>query len=244
MGCGGSSSNPVYQVCHKAWPDGKINLAKLQTALTSSPEVVNESVAPYNWTALECAVLCKEPHLDAIKLLLKCGADPLGNEKKAFHDSPIGIAIQYEKLGALKMLLTGATLREWERLAAAIMVPPVGLVNEWGVAAKWVEVDGQAGEIVKQDQRASLKDFVAATRMDEKHFIKYESGVEDKGVHYERIKVLPQLPAAVKAEILESATANRCPEGILMQFRSLKEGTYGSIPQPPHVPRGGGWNGF
>eukprot|EP00746_Dinoflagellata_sp_MGD_P041305 gnl/MRDRNA2_/MRDRNA2_199940_c0_seq1.p1 gnl/MRDRNA2_/MRDRNA2_199940_c0~~gnl/MRDRNA2_/MRDRNA2_199940_c0_seq1.p1 ORF type:complete len:250 (-),score=59.31 gnl/MRDRNA2_/MRDRNA2_199940_c0_seq1:101-850(-) len=234
MGGGYSSSRTtVYQACHAAYPNGQISLGKLQKALDSStPDELNQSMPPHGWTALECAILIQEPQLDAVKVLLKYGADPFSNGSKAFHDAPLGLAMRYERIEIMKALLAPIRSRAaFERLAAGIMAPPEGLVSQWGVAVKWVEVDGRTAEVVPG--RSSLRLSIASA-IDEdaksKHCVKYEDGTEEV-VGFDKLNVLPVVSADVKPELLASATANGCPEDILVQFRSLKAGHYGQMPR-------------
>lgn len=218
-----SAKNRVFDVCHKAYPTGKIDLGKLKAALASSSRsLVNESCAPLGWTALECAVRCKEPQLEAVRILLQARANPFGNAGKSFHNSALGLAINNGNLEQLEVLLGGLRdLAAWESLVACLCQPPDGLSNRYGLAATHIEVDGRKAV----HNPVVCKACASETSLVQEHNITFEDGIQAIAFA-NTIKVLPVVLGNVKSELLASGFACGCSEDILANLRSLEKGKY------------------
>mmetsp|Transcript_18457 Transcript_18457/g.50674 ORF Transcript_18457/g.50674 Transcript_18457/m.50674 type:complete len:245 (-) Transcript_18457:87-821(-) len=230
MGCLTSKGNAAYNVIWPVYPDGDINIDKLRAAVEKlTKEALNEPNPPLDWTALKTACLMKKPQLKAIELLLRHGADPLGNGP--FWDSPLASAVKFSRVEMLDLFLGHIDSATWGLFIDGVCQPPkygsgpneMRIKTEYGVAEHLlVEVKGR---------RAKVKSSQTGVAPGVEVVYEDSNDPKEERVPPEDVRVVPVFQSeAVKAKIMEAARTRQTPEDISSRLPSMDIGTYFEAP--------------
>jgi len=224
MGCTGSKATP-YTVCLDAYQSQKpIDINLLKQALTvMEPNTIDECKEPYSFSALTLTLLNSNSQPETTKLLLDAGAEMFETKSGGgFHTCPVGIALKYDRVADLEVMLLRFKEKDWDRLIAGVMVPPDVTGNGVGVAMGiWVWVRGQ---------RAKTKVEVLGINTGKETTVIFDDETEAT-VKVEEIQPLPAVPANSKAVLIKVAEAAGCGAQILVPLSLLQDGTYGTMPR-------------
>lgn len=216
------AKSKAYKLCDRAYGDKKtIDLQKLRGACQQdTTEALNAVVLPYGLTALACVILNEISQPEAVATLLEHGADPFVSPDRSFIRTAFGIAIKYDKVELLALLLDRVrTHDDWRRLVGSLLEVPC-LVNGSAGIAKGIRVeldDGSRGTTLRNDQAGKAK-----VRLDDETEVWAEIC---------SLRVLAALPSSCKHLFIARAEASGCDEDLLAEIQGLEDGSYGDLPR-------------